>query len=276
MSTFKTPTPAQATLASLVLVAGIAWPGIGAAQSTAQLWSTGGGDKSYTPTGQTWSYLGSRNFDTSGDGMSNTSDNFWSYCIDRDTGFSGGSTYNVLSGLDAYLTTPTFGAPATKTYYQQQMSTGAYAATNAYGDLTTGSVVKTRLEELFRYAYADSMTSNLKSTAFQFAVWEVLGDASLSRTAGFNTLTNADTAFTGQIDTYLGALGSHNWGGLQAQDYTFTIYMSLNTSQGQISVKPTGGGTVPEPASLLLVAMAGAAAVAGTRRVRRKAAQSQT
>lgn len=221
------------------------------ATTTTKLYNTGDTDKTYGYQ------AGARNFDTSGNGMSVTSDNFWAYCIDRDTGFGGGITYTKLSGLDAYLTTANsaFGG---KTYYQQQMSSGNYSSTGSYGDSTTPSLVKTRLEELFRYAYADSLTSTLKSAAFQFSVWEVLGDASLSRTSGFNSAA-VDTSFNSQVDTYLTALGTHSWGSLVAKDYNFTVYMALGQSQGQISVTPGTGSTngkVPEPGSLALAMMA--------------------
>jgi len=246
-------------LAVAACAVGALAPSLASAQTT-PLYNTGASKSN-------GSALGARGADTTGNGVS--ADDFWVYCIDPNTGFTGGTTYTVISGLDNYLINNV--GTRTQTYYKEEFSTGAYAATGGFGDLTTPATVKTRLDELFRYAYADSLTSTVKSAAFQFSVWEVLGDATLSRTAGFNTTT--DAGISSQVDTYLNALNSHTWGSLTSTAYNFTIYMALNTSQGQIRVTPLPSGNgVPEPGSMLLAALGGAGLLASRRRSKRHSA----
>ena len=216
--------------------------------------------------------LGARKVDTGN--TATTADDFWVYCIDTGTSWTNGTTNTVVSGLDNYLIN-LVGA-RTQTYYREQFSTGAYTATNSYGDLTTPATVRANLDELFRYAYADSLTSNVKSASFQYAVWEVLGEKTsgvtgnpYSRTTGFKG-TN-DTELNSQIDAYLNSIYTHSWGSLTATNYSFTIYYAAGTSQAQIGVTPLPSGNgVPEPGSMLLVALSGMAAVATTRRKRRQ------
>lgn len=244
-------------LTAAACAVGVLAPNLASAQTT-PLFNTG----VYKSNGAA---LGARGVDATNNGVS--ADDFWVYCIDPSTGFGNGATYTVISGLDNYLINLVNGRSLT--YYKEEFSTGAYSTANSYGDLTDAATVKARLDELFRYAYADSLTSTVKSAAFQFSVWEVLGDAALSRTAGFNT--KDDAAINGQIDSYLGALNSHTWGSLTATNYNFTIYMSLNTSQGQIRVTPQpGGGSAPEPGSVLLAALGGVGLLASRRKTKRQ------
>ena len=88
---------------------------------------------------------------------------------------------------------------------------------------TTQAAVQSNLKELFSYAYTDSLTSNEKSTAFGWAVWEiVMQDWSDGARSQFDRLTNrmrnyGSNSNSGgdpvdvQVNAYLSALSTNSW-----------------------------------------------------------------
>uniref|UniRef100_UPI00286C0258 PEP-CTERM sorting domain-containing protein n=1 Tax=Roseateles sp. TaxID=1971397 RepID=UPI00286C0258 len=142
--------------------------------------------------------------------------------------------------------------------------------------------VLNKVTELFNYAYADATLTNnsIKSAAFQFALWEVLGDTKAGANAGSWANYNATSgglregttaggatalastgaggysaALTSQINTYLTALNTGTWAGIgtgTASNYSFTVFNSA-TSQTLVSVTQNA---VPEPGSLALAGLA--------------------
>ncbi len=236
--------------------------------------------------------LGAGNYKESTNGPS-----FWVYCLDPLTYITSPMTYTKLTGagnaaLSQFITTT--GTPAALTTYNEQFAKGGDYATvggagsSKYEDQAAGGAGNTRvlnkITELFSYAYADATLSNnaTKSAAFQYALWEILGDTKAGATAGtyanYSSTTGglregtiaggvndlASTASGGyssalrtQINTYLTALNTGNWAGIgtgKATNYTFTVFNSA-TSQTLVSVTPQSNG-VPEPGSLALAGLA--------------------
>lgn len=229
--------------------------------------------------------LGAGSYKESSNGSS-----FWVYCLDPLTSIANPMNYTKLTGsgnaaLSQFITGN--GAAASVNTYNEQFAKGGDYATvsavssNKYDDLTTSpgtSRVLSKITELFSYAYADATLSNnsTKSAAFQYALWEILGDTKTAATPsgyadynaasgglreGTKSATGAndilDVGLRTQINTYLTALNTSNWAGIgggKATNYTFTVFNSA-TSQTLVSVTPQSNG-VPEPGSLALAGLA--------------------
>ena len=141
------------------------------------------------------------------------------------------------------------------------------ASRDVYDDSTTTKTrVLSDLTNLFQHAYADSITSSVKSAAFQFAIWEVLGDGAGKSTdkkyysAGYTNsgldATETGTAFRTQVDKYLAGLNGTWAAGLTGTtNYTFSVYNPNPSGSGQALIRATANA-VPEPGSLALVSLA--------------------
>lgn len=199
---------------------------------------------------------------------------FWVYCLDPLTGFSTAQPYSTMP-LSTWLLsngTANNGYDAlfdTSRYTNDTIDNGR--AAGGYFDRNTATVLN-KLTELYQHAYNDSLTSNLKSAAFQYAIWEIEGDTgySASTAAGGLEYTGGNATFASQVGNYLTALNTGNWAaiGLAAvTNFTFTVYQpGVGSSQVLLSAKPSG---VPEPSTLALalLGVVGAASLG-----RRKAA----
>lgn len=193
---------------------------------------------------------------------SGTSNPFWVYCLDPLVTAASPQT-ETPTGLNAFLNSASyFGASS-----YSAADLGGYAK-------QTGSVALANLVELYSHAYLDSLTSNTKSAAFQYAVWEILGEG----TSGFGTgagalkttgwaantwvagvfkntavATNSDSGFTSQANAYLNALVAANeasaWGALTGAgasgatnlggttNFTYTVYTpAVGMSQAFLGV----------------------------------------
>ncbi len=231
-----------------------------------------GGVSSYSGDGQIG--FGSHtesttNFGALGLTDTTTNEAFWVYCLDPKTAYGSGSNYTQVAFTNYFGSTTAGGLNYTSLFSQ-----GGYTAlasdTPAYAKQDTTKVMN-NLVELYSHAYQDSVTgatwseTALKSAAFQFAVWEILGDSTYSRNSGglHSTTQGTATAFQTQVDLYLNALNNDTWAsvGLGATtNYTYTVYAStvLGTSQNflRVTAGTSGGGsggTTPEPASAALL-----------------------
>jgi hypothetical protein len=194
-----------------------------------------------------------------------TTGSFWAYCVDPGTGTNSGAQYNAVD-LATYIKGTNAANPSGYNYttlFSDQNHSGfanaGYAAQNT-------TVVYDSLVALYSHAFADSLTTTTKSAAFGYAVWEILGQASPYSadpvTGGaLKVASTATAAFQSQVNAYLGALNSGNWGGIglaAATAYTYTVYAaaSLDGSQNFLTATPgtTPPAKVPEPATLLLLA----------------------
>jgi MYXO-CTERM domain-containing protein len=198
---------------------------------------------------------------------------FWVYCIDPLTAYGTPNTYAV-SSLYSYLNGGSYTAQFAQTGYTSK-------AANGYDDQNTAGILN-KLVDLYSHAYNDSLTSNLKSAAFQYAVWEVMGESSLGGSSGglrYNTSNVVGTTMPGtfrsQVDAYLSALSTGSWGSVwnsatgtvgnylaSAATFTYTVYTPTPTSGSQAFLKvssstSTNTGTpAPEPGTLALAAAA--------------------
>ncbi|MFY7863415.1 PEP-CTERM sorting domain-containing protein [Roseateles sp.] len=236
--------------------------------------------------------LGASSYKESSNGAS-----FWVYCLDPLTSISSPLNYTKLTGsgnsaLNQFISGT--GAASAVTTYNEQFDKNVYTnvatgkagvANSGYLDQTSSAGnarVLSKVTDLFSYAYADATLSNnsIKSAAFQYALWEVLGDTkgTTGSWINYNATTGGlregttwggatdlaskgsngySNALQAQINTYLTALNTNVWTGIgagKATNYTFTVYNSSAT-QTLVSVRPQSNG-VPEPGSLALAGLA--------------------
>ena len=153
-------------------------------------------------------------------------DSFWVYCLDPLTPYNIYSTSDYTRlGFTQYFTDTTRGTygQAGGLNYTSLFSTANYAFAAQWDNppytIQDANKVMNNLVELYSHAYQDSVTgatwseTALKSAAFQFAVWEILGESTYSRTSGgqHSYTQGATTAFQDQVDVYLNALNNDSW-----------------------------------------------------------------
>jgi len=197
---------------------------------------------------------------------------FQAYCIDPLTtvGFPSGSIYTSAS-LSSFF--------SDVNGYKGQMQSSGYTGTamlaGGYGYQSNHAVVQSRIENLYRYAYQDSLTSANKAAAFGYALWDIMGSSTLTTaplsrsagagmglaSAGLTSPMNDGDAVSARIDQLFSALNTGTaaaWSGIgltTATNYVYTVYYdpAPHASQNFLSVTTAG---VPEPGSLALAGLA--------------------
>ncbi len=213
---------------------------------------------------------------------SSASQQFWVYCIDPLTTSKLTSTYST-SSLDSFMgVTLNSGGAATSgngaaSGYKTLFTSAPYSTVDNY-EYKSGTVsLYNNLVELYSYAYKDSMTSNTKSAAFQYVLWELLGDANSgvadpTKNGGAYFSNTSYESVRTQAEKYLDALNNANesfWTsslGLTKSAYNYTVYKSTASPSSQTFLAVSDKkSSVPEPGSIAL-AFAAFGAVAYTRR----------
>lgn len=192
-------------------------------------------------------------------------DQFWVYCLDPLTYINSYTPYTATS-LSSFVSSGYTALFATSQYQVNGIK-------NNYDDSkTTTATVLEKLTELYSHAYADSLTSADKSAAFQYAIWEIEGDSMSvdysGSSGGLQYLSSATAAFKAQVDAYLTALNTGNWGALSTvTNYIYTVYQSsvLGKSQTVMTVALAPTNKVPEPSTMLLLGV-GMLALGASRR----------
>ncbi|MEJ6005219.1 PEP-CTERM sorting domain-containing protein [Paucibacter sp. AS339] len=211
---------------------------------------------------------------------------FWVYCLDPLNGFNTstpGATYDKTM-LNNFVTGGGYATLFAGSKYQASNIQGMYDDST-----TTTSRVLADLTTLYSHAYYDSLTSGVKSAAFQFAIWEIEGDGKGKSDGNGNSdgkyyakgyagsgLDNTeaqvwdansgkwvDTAFTKQVNAYLAALnGTIGWSSVNGADlsgttnFTYNVYKPNPAGDSQVLLSVTAGNKVPEPGSLALAGLA--------------------
>ncbi len=187
---------------------------------------------------------------------------FWAYCIDPKTSASFPSSVYTSSSLSGFL--------ADSAGYQGQFTASGYSGLSGYGYQSNTSVVQSRLEALFSYGFADSLTSAVKAAAFGYAVWEIIGSptaSNLSRTSGSGLYGKSDGSTNGgliqtRVDQLLNAVnGTASWASIglsTATNYIYTVYYDPvpHTRQNFLTVSLAPPSTVPVPGTLALIGVA--------------------
>lgn len=213
---------------------------------------------------------------------------FNAYCIDPYTGTALPGSYDVIS-----LNTFTSGAGSQ--YAQQLGRLGGYAGLDAGANAQL--TVRKDIDELYRWAYSDVLSSNntAKAAAFGLVLWEVImqgsGNGTTTGGNGGSTYSRSSASFTTTggdgtngnfgatealstdkvefwVDKYLTALNGNSWtttlGFASATNWNYTIYFD-NTPASQTFITATRQG-VPEPATLALAAVGLFGAIRMSRR----------
>jgi hypothetical protein len=196
---------------------------------------------------------------------SDSANPFWVYCLDPLEGFNNATNTTTSMSLFTYLNGGQYTNQFTGGNYTQAVAGGYKAQVNT-------STVLSKLVDLYSHAYNDSLGSNTKSAAFQYAVWEVIGDSDYSSASSNTTglrfgASNVDSAFMSAANNYLSAIsgGSTTWGSLgltTASNFTYTVFTSNPGAASQNLLRVTASTTtntgtpVPEPGTLALVAAA--------------------
>lgn len=254
---------AKAPLAAMALLACL---GMGQAMAASTVLNTNGVSNTTTVSAT----FGSTSSNTSAGAFQvkdSNNDAFWVYCLDPLTAYKAGATYNTASLVD-FLT-----LGGANSSYNKLFTNPAYSGVTPYAAQNTTTVLN-KLVSLYSHAYNDSLSNSTKSAAFQYAVWEIEGEAAYSSTSG-GLKTATTGGFKTQVDAYLNALTSNNWTSVNGlnlsatKNYTYTAYVSSPLGGSQTFLRVTDApNTVPEPGSIALVSLA-LFGVAYTRRSKR-------
>ncbi len=190
------------------------------------------------------------------------SSSFWVYCIDPLTSYGTPNQYST-SSLYSYLNGGS---------YDAQFAQTPYTSKAPYYDNQDKTNILNKLVALYSHAYNDATSptsSTTKSAAFQYTVWELMGEAAYGSNSGGLRLGSAVSAgFKTQVDAYLTALNTNSWGNVNganlstADNFTYTVYTPTPTGGSQAFLRVVSstttdtGNSVPEPGTLGLAAAA--------------------
>ncbi|MFN3810372.1 MAG: PEP-CTERM sorting domain-containing protein [Roseateles asaccharophilus] len=223
---------------------------------------------------------------------STKANSFWVYCLDPLNGANLPSAYTTTS-LSNFITSSgstSYQSLFTNTPYSSTTNYNTGNANTSYSVQSNKTTVLNNLVELYSHAYEDSLENSLKSAAFQYAIWSILGEAEPNYgidAGGLRAINITNdpnvAAFRTQAAAYLTAVTSaanNAWGNVNNVDlsarttYTYQVFASspLGGSQTFLAVSKATGGKVSEPASLALVGIAALGVIAGRRRKSKSAA----